>query len=63
MALRDLHVGAVARMLKGVGQPRGASWSGRTAPDQDRKKAQRDAGKAGAMDVNFEDRRYEEKLR
>ena len=63
MALRDLHVGAVARMLKGVGQPRGASWSGRTVSDQDRKKAQRDAGKAGAMDVNFEDRRYEEKLR
>ena len=60
LALRDLQVGAVARVLGGTGGTRGASWSGRAAPDGD---ARRDAGRAGVMDADFEDRRYEERLR
>lgn len=60
---RDLRAGAVARALRPVGQPKGALWGGRSKDDEDRRKARRDEGKAGAMDVNFEDRRYEEKLR
>ena len=63
VALRDLHAGVVARILKGVGQPAGSSWSGRVALDKDRKKAKLDEEKAGVMDANFEDRRYEEKLK
>ena len=63
LALRDLQVGSLARMIKGVGQPEGASWNGRPEPDRDVKQAERNAGKAGSMDVSFEDSRYEEKLR
>ena len=61
--LRDLRAGVVARVLKPVGQPEGASWSGRTRPDKEHKKSQFDSERAGAMDVSFEDRRYEEKLK
>ena len=61
--LRDLRAGVIARVLKPVGQPRGASWNGKSRPDKDQLKAQFDAERAGAMDVNFEDRRYEEKLK
>ena len=61
--LRDLRAGVVARVLKPVGQPKGASWSGRIRPDKEQKKSQFDSERAGAMDVSFEDRRYEEKLK
>ena len=61
--LRDLRAGVIARVLKPVGQPKGASWNGKTRPDKDQRKAQFDSELAGAMDVNFEDRRYEEKLK
>ena len=61
--MRDLRAGVVARVLRPVGQPRGASWSGKVKPDKDQQRAKFDEERAGAMDVNFEDRRYEEKLR
>lgn len=60
--LRDLHAGAVARALEPVGQPVGASWSGRVKPDKEQRRARWDEERAGAMDVDFEDRRFEEKL-
>ena len=63
LRLRDLRAGVIARVLKPVGQPRGASWNGKVRPDRDQRKAQRDSERAGAMDVSFEDRRYEEKLK
>ncbi len=63
LRLRDLHVGAAARILRPVGQPVGASWNGKDKLSEDRRKARRDEGRAGAMDVNFEDRRYEEKIK
>lgn len=61
--LRDLHVGAVARAMAPVGQPEGASWSGRVKPDKEQLRARWDEERAGAMDVDFEDRRFEEKLK
>ena len=61
--MRDLRAGVVARVLRPVGQPKGASWSGKVKPDKDQLRAKFDEERAGAMDVNFEDRRYEEKLR
>ena len=54
--LRDLRAGVIARALKPVGQPKGASWGGRVRPDRDQRKQQSDAERAGAMDVSFEDR-------
>ncbi len=61
--LRDLHAGVVARVLRPVGQPKGASWSGRSSENEEQRKARRDGERSGAMDVSFEDRRYEEKLK
>ena len=61
--MRDLRAGVIARVLRPVGQPKGASWSGKVKPDKDQLRAKFDEERAGAMDVNFEDRRYEEKLR
>ena len=61
--LRDRQAGVVARVLRPVGQPKGASWSGRSREDEEQRKARRDAERSGAMDVSFEDRRYEEKLK
>ena len=61
--LRDLHAGVVARVLRPVGQPQGASWSGKTRPTDEQRREKWDEGRAGAMDVSFEDRRYEEKLK
>lgn len=61
--LRDLRAGVIARVLKPVGQPKGASWGGKVRPDRDQRRQQSDAERAGAMDVSFEDRRYEEKIK
>ena len=61
--MRDLRAGVIARVLRPVGQPKGASWSGKVKPDKEQQRAKFDEERAGAMDVNFEDRRYEEKLR
>ena len=61
--LRDRQAGVVARVLRPVGQPKGASWSGRSREDEEQRKARRDAERSGAIDVSFEDRRYEEKLK
>lgn len=61
--LRDLHVGAAARALRPLGQPRGASWSGRVAPSKEQLRDKWEAEKTGAMNASFEDRRFEEKLR
>ena len=63
LRLRDLHAGVVARVLKPVGQPKGASWSGKTQLTREGRRQEWDAGRAGAMDASFEDRRYEEKLK
>ena len=61
--LRDLQVGVVARILKPIGQPKGASWSGRVAPTKEQLRDKWEAEKTGSMFVSFEDRRYEEKLK
>ena len=61
--LRDLQAGVVARVLRSVGQPEGASWSGRDRMDAESRRRQRDTEHYGAVDVSFEDRRYEEKLK
>ncbi len=60
--LRDLHAGVVARVLKPIGQPTGASWSGRVAPSKEQLRDKWEAEKTGSMYASFEDRRYEEKL-
>ena len=54
LRLRDLHVGAVARILKPVGQPQGASWSGR-APSEGPKGGRKE-GNAGSKDADFRER-------
>lgn len=62
--LRDLHAGVVARVLRPVGQPAGASWSGRDRPPTEEElRERRDAEKSGSLFADFEDRRYEEKIR
>ena len=61
--LRDLQVGVVARILKPIGQPKGASWSGRVAPTKEQLRDKWEAEKTGSMFASFEDRRYEEKLK
>lgn len=63
LRLRDLHVGAVARVLRPTGQPRGNSWSGRASQDESRRKARRDAGRSGSVGATFEDRRFDEKIK
>ena len=63
VALRNIRAGTVARALRPVGQPAGASWSGRVKPDAERRRADRDAGRAGSIGGDFEDRRYVEKLK
>jgi len=49
LAERDIHVGAVARSLTPVGQPRGASWSGQGGESDEERKAKKEAGKTGAL--------------
>lgn len=61
--LRDLHVGVVARVLKPVGQPRGASWNGRVGPTREQQREKWEAEKTGSIFASFEDRRYEEKIK
>ena len=56
LVLRDLRAGAVSRLLGGSGEPAGDSWNGRPVPDRDRIREQRDAERAGAMDVSFEEK-------
>jgi hypothetical protein len=54
---------AIARVLYPVGQPQGASWSGKVAPTKEQLRQKRDEERSGAMDANFEDTRYVEKLK
>ena len=60
LRLRDLHAGVVARVLRPVGQPEGASWSGNARPTEDQRKLRREAGSLGGMDGGFEDLRFVE---
>ena len=60
--LRDLNAGAVARVLRPVGQTEGASWSGQAAPTREQLRDRREAEKTGSLNASFEDRRFEEKL-
>ena len=54
---------AIARVLYPVGQPQGASWSGKVAPTKEQLRQKRDEERSGAMDANFEDTRFVEKLK
>ena len=54
---------AIARVLYPVGQPQGASWSGKVAPTKEQLRQKWDEERAGAMDANFEDTRFVEKLK
>ena len=54
---------AIARVLYPVGQPQGASWSGKVAPTKEQLRQKWDEERSGAMDANFEDTRYVEKLK
>ena len=60
--VRDLHVGAVARILQPAVQPRGASWSGKVAPTEEQKEAKYYEEASGALNVSFEDRRLVERV-
>ena len=60
---RDNAADLFARVLRPVGQPKGASWGGKTAPSDEQRRAEWDAGRAGALHVDFKDRRFEEKLK
>ncbi len=62
IALRDREAGIIARVLRPIGQPHGNSWSGKTPKTEDQKIEEREIGKSGALDANFEDTRFEEKL-
>ena len=62
LRLRDLHVGVVARVLRPVGQPHGASWSGKVRPTKEQLEDKFEEEMGGAFDVSFKDRRYEEKI-
>lgn len=53
----------IARVLYPVGQPQGASWSGKVAPTKEQLQQKWDEERSGAMDANFEDTRYVEKLK
>ena len=63
LRLRDLHVGATARVLRPAGQPTGASWSGKDRREEGRRGREKDGETSGAVNVSFEDRRYEERIR
>ncbi len=54
---------AIARVLYPVGQPQGASWSGKVAPTKEQLQQKWDEERSGAMDANFEDTRFVEKLK
>lgn len=54
---------AIARVLYPVGQQQGASWSGKVAPTKEQLQQKWDGESSGAMDVNFEDTRFVEKLK
>ena len=60
LRLRDLHAGVVARVLRPVGQPKGASWSGKARPTEDQRRLRREAGSTGGMAGGFGDMRFVE---
>ena len=60
--LRDLRAGVVARLLRPVGQPVGASWNGRPRKDRDQREAELDAGRTGGLSASFVDHRFEDRL-
>ena len=60
---RDESASAIARLLTPAGQPRGASWSGHVAPTDEERRAKWDEGTAGAMYVDFDDHRYDIKIK
>ncbi len=62
LALRDREAGVIARVLTPIGQPYGNSWSGKTPKTKDQLIEEYEMGKSGALDANFEDTRFEEKL-
>lgn len=61
LRLRDLHVGAVAKVLKPVGQPHGNSWSGKIRLSEEELRERMKENEGGAVYANFEDRRFVEK--
>ncbi len=60
--LKDRKAGVIARVLTPIGQPRGNSWSGRTPKTEEQKQQERQIARTGALDTNFEDTRFEEKI-
>ena len=54
---------AIARVLYPVGQPQGASWSGKVALTKEQLQQKWDGERSGAMDANLEDTRFVEKLK
>ncbi len=63
VALRDRDAGIVARILRPIGQPKGASWSGRTPRSEDERRSKNEEERSGSMNADFEERRFEEKIR
>lgn len=61
--LRDLHAGALARILRPAGQPQGSSWSGKSGPSEEELYQEWDEGKAGSVFADFNDHRFEKKLK
>ncbi len=61
IALRDLHVSTVARILKPLGQPSGASWNGKPGKSEDQIKEERKIGSSGRFGANMEETPYKER--
>ena len=60
---QPISFSAIARILYPVGQPQGASWSGKVAPTKEQLRQKWNEERSGAMDASFEDTRYVEKLK
>ncbi len=63
IALRDRDAGIVARILRPIGQPKGASWSGKTPKSEEERRSKNEEERSGSMNADFEERRFEEKIR
>lgn len=58
VALRDIKVGAVARLITPVSQPKGNSWNGKSEMSDEQKAAERDQLRTGMLNSSLEDDRF-----
>ena len=60
--LRDVEVEALAQFLGPADRRHGASRGSHAAPSRDQRRDEWAAGRTGAVDASFEDRRFQEKI-